>query len=230
MKYIGGTPQGYGHQQVRQAPNIVVDGAPGLDTRTYGQGVGRQPFNRYGGHDRAQGGANRLLTVQAYHGRERSLSPASKRAREEDLGHSDGQIQGGPGQGYQQVQPRRRKTNFGKSKVTLEGVEAAPIDIFVGNTNPRATEEKIKEVLILSAAQMPNNPELIINEVKCLNNLDIEPNPRTKCWRISVPYAFKDLVYDDNLYPAGWSHRPFYPAKNKKQQPGEAVRGRQEHM
>ena len=94
------------------------------------------------------------------------------------------------------------------------------VDIFVGNTNPRATEEKIKEVLLLSAAQMPEKPALVINKVKCLNKLDDEPYPRTKCWKISVPYAFRDLMNDDNLYPAGWSHRTFYAARKKKQQPG----------
>ena len=94
------------------------------------------------------------------------------------------------------------------------------MEIFVGNTNPRATEEKIKEVLLLSAAQTPEKPALVINEVKCLNNSEVEPNPRTRCWKISVPYAHKELMNDDNLYPAGWSHRIFYPAKRKKQQTG----------
>ena len=101
--------------------------------------------------------------------------------------------------------------------MALDGVDAAPVEIFVGNTNPRATEEKVKEVLLLSASMMPEKPELIINEVKCLNNLEVDPNPRTRCWKISVPYAWKDLMDDDNLYPAGWSHRKFYAARKKKE-------------
>ena len=128
-------------------------------------------------------------------------STGSKRPREE-------QVSGGDG--FTPVPPRRnRKTNYGKSTVVLEGVEAAPVDIFVGNTNPRATGEKIKQVLLMSAEQMPEKPTLVIHDVKCLNNLDVEPNPRTRCWKITVPYANKDLMADDNLYPAGWSHRRF---------------------
>ena len=79
-----------------------------------------------------------------------------------------------------------------------------------------ATEDKIKEVIILSASQMVDNPRLIINEVKCLNNLETDPNPRTKCWRITVPFAFKSLMEDDNLFPAGWTHRKFYPARRNQ--------------
>ena len=57
----------------------------------------------------------------------------------------------------------------------------------------------------MSTSMMPEKPELIINEVKFLNNLEVDPNPRTRCWRITVPYAWKDLMDDDNLYPAGSS-------------------------
>ena len=53
--------------------------------------------------------------------------------------------------------------------VALDGVDAAPIEIVVGNTNPRATEEKVKAVLLLSTSMMPAKPDLIINEVKRLN-------------------------------------------------------------
>ena len=195
---------------------VVQGGAAGLAAQAYAQGGGVPQAQ---GHRRGQGtqpmrGGNGLLSVQPQNGRERDLSPATKRAREEEIAADA--PKGDQDQGYKPVLPRRRKTNFGKSKVMLDGVDAAPVDIFVGNTNARATEEKIKEVLLLSAAQMPEKPALVINEVKCLNNLDVEPYPRTKCWKTSVPYAFRDLMNDDNLYPAGWSHRTFYAARKKK--------------
>ena len=193
-----------------------------------GQGVGAAGLAGQGGQGHLQGGGahdqrrvplvqegnGQNLRVPRGNGRDRSISPATKRAREEtEQGTEAGA--GGSGDGF--TVPRRgRKTNYGKSTVTLEGVDAAPVEIFVGNTNPRATEEKVKEVLILSAAQLPDKPQLLINEVKCLNNHDVDPNPRTRCWRISVPYKFKELMANDNLYPAGWSHRRFYPARRKK--------------
>ena len=101
----------------------------------------------------------------------------------------------------------------------MDGGEAAPLDIFIGNTHPKATEEKIKEVLLLCAENIPGKPNLIIDEVKCLNNMELEPNPRTKCWRLTVPYSCKSVVEDDNLYPKGWSHRKFYPARQKRAAP-----------
>lgn len=149
-------------------PTVLVDGAASLAAHAYSKGHGQG-----GGH------------LSAHHDRVRDLSPASKRNREEqDAGSGDNRNNGF-------TQPRRRKTKFGKSTVTLEGVDAAPVDIFVGNTNPRANAEKIKVVLILSAGQMPEKTILVINDVKCLNNLEVDPYPRTKCWKIIVPYALK---------------------------------------
>ena len=199
----GGVGHGQGHGNGR---------GPGQGARQQGATVRSGQYGHHGGQN-----DNQLHVPHQPQGRER-LGSANKRPRSDE--QADGERAGGGQEqdGYTPVQPRRpRKTNCGKSTVTLDGVEAAPVDIFVGNTNPRATEDKIKEVLMLSAGQMPEKPTLVINEVKCLNNLEIEPNPRTRCWRITVPYACKDLMLDDNLYPTGWSHRKFFPAKRKSQ-------------
>ena len=115
------------------------------------------------------------------------------------------------------VQPRRpRKTNYGKSTLSMAGAEAAPVDIFVGNTNPQATPEIVKDVLIKYAQNLPDKPVLNVLEVKCLNNMEIEPNPRSRCWKVSVAYAQKEIMEKDELYPAGWSHRKFFPPRNNK--------------
>ena len=119
------------------------------------------------------------------------------------------------GDGYQQVPPRRqpRKVSYGKSNVTLAGAEAAPIDIFIGNTNPLATPEMIKTVMENSALKLSEESKLEIVAVKCLNNFERDPNPRSKCWKVTVPYAFRDLMENDELYPSGWSHRKFFPPR-----------------
>ena len=53
-----------------------------------------------------------------------------------------------------------------------------------------------------------------MKDVKCLTRPEIE-NPRTKCWRVSVPFKYKDYIMSDIAYPMGWSHRPFYPPRQK---------------
>ena len=121
--------------------------------------------------------------------------------------------------GFQTVPPRRqpRKVNYGKSNTTLAGAEAAPIDIFIGNTNPLATPDMIKTVLINSALQLPEKLNLEVIEVKCLNNFERDANPRSKCWKVTVPFAQKEYMDKDELYPTGWAHRKFFPPKRNFQ-------------
>ena len=66
-----------------------------------------------------------------------------------------------------------------------------------------------------------NLSDFVVKDVKCLTRPDIE-NPRTKCWRVSVPFRFKDYIMSDLAYPVGWSHRPFYPPKQKSKDELEA--------
>ena len=103
-----------------------------------------------------------------------------------------------------------RKMTYGTNKVEIEGAEAAPIEVFVGNTNPKATEEIIKKVLLKCADNMPDKPKLEILEVKLLTNPERDPNPRFKSWKVKVPYIWKSLVEDDSFYPNGWSHRKYF--------------------
>ena len=121
---------------------------------------------------------------------------------------------------FQNVNRRRqpRKTNFGKNTTDLniEGAEAAPYEVFVGNTHPKATEAIIADVLTRCAQTLPDKPDLKIIHVKCLTNLERDPHPRTKCWRIQVPYSCKQIVENDELYPVGWSHRRFFPARKSR--------------
>ena len=104
---------------------------------------------------------------------------------------------------YQNVLNRRRqprKMTYGTNKVGIEdGAEAAPIDVFIGNTNPRASEEIIKRVLLKCAGNMPEKPNLEILDVKLLTNPERDPNPRFKSWIVTVPYACRTLMEDDDL-------------------------------
>ena len=98
----------------------------------------------------------------------------------------------------------------------VSGGEAAPIDVFIGNTNPGSAPDIIKEVLIKCAEMSKDITEdLVVTEAKCLTKPDIV-NPRTKCWKVTVPHKFRDYMEKDSAYPKGWSHRKFFQARNNK--------------
>ena len=119
----------------------------------------------------------------------------------------------------------QRKQCYGSSKVNTSGRAdwAAPVDIFLSNTCPDITEDEIKEILKLCAddAKTSEGNEYLadfsVKGVKCLTRPEIE-NPRTKCWKVSVPFRYKEYIMSDIAYPMGWCHRPFYPPKPKSKE------------
>ena len=66
------------------------------------------------------------------------------------------------------------------------------------------------------ALDLPEKIELEVLEVKCLNNLETDANPRTRCWKLTVPYRFRELMARDDLYYCGWSHRQFFPPRQNR--------------
>ena len=132
-----------------------------------------------------------------------SIGEQQKRDRENDSG-------------YQTVQNRRRRpVNHGSSKVEVdEDGQAAPIEVYIGNTTPAATESIVEAVLIKCAKGIEATTDLKVLEVVQLAK-QIE-NPRTKCWKVVVPYKYKELMENDALYPPGWCHRKFFsPRQNR---------------
>ena len=176
-------------------PNIHVTGPNGSwATEMDGQGQAGYGHNQGGQHGRGLHPGGRQ---PGSHGG-RSVSP--KRAREDgDNGAGGGQHDGQ----FKLPHRRPRKVTYGKSKVTVEGAEAAPVEIFIGNTNPKATPEIISKVMKQCAQDLPEKVELEVLEVKCLNNLDVDPNPRTQCWKLTVPYRFRELMASDDLFYCG---------------------------
>ena len=65
-------------------------------------------------------------------------------------------------------------------------------------------------MLIQCAAGLEGSPVFKVLGVKLLTRGD---NPRTKCWKITVPFKFKEIMEKDELYHAGWTHRKFYNPK-----------------
>ena len=118
----------------------------------------------------------------------------------------------------------RAPVSFGSARIDIAGAEAAPVDFFIGNTHPDTDEAKIKEVLVKcgSIVQGDNKPdmELKVENLKavCLNS-KIE-NPRTKCWKVTVPHVWREFLRKDDFYPRGWSHRPFHHGVGRKPHEG----------
>ena len=176
-----------------------------VSTVVFGQGAD----GRLGARGQQQGGAGGTIAPPGH----RERSPSVKRgysdvAKENIENQTDGRD-------FQIVNNRRkpRKMNYGTNKIEDDGAEAAPIDLFVGNTNHRATGDIIKRVLLKCAEKMPEKPKLEILEVKLLTNPERDPNPRFKSWMVRVPCSCKTLMENDAFYPDGWSHRKYFPKR-----------------
>ena len=54
---------------------------------------------------------------------------------------------------------------------------------------------------------------LTVHKVELLTK---EEDPRTRCWKVMVPFKFKSLMENDELYPEGWRHRKFFGDRRKQ--------------
>ena len=147
------------------------------------------------------------------------------------------------GQGAKQVVVPKvpKKQCFGASKIKATGRAdwAAPVEVFVSNTSPDITGDDVKVILKLCADDIKASEgneflaDFTVKAAKCLTKPEIE-NPRTKCWKVSVPFRYKEYIMSDLAYPIGWSHRPWYPPKFKSKEEHEseqqAKRARQNNM
>ena len=73
-------------------------------------------------------------------------------------------------------------------------------------------EETVKTVLTRCSAEVEGGADLVIDKVELLNK---EKDPRTKCWKVVVPYRFKTVMEKDEVYPTGWRHRTFFAGSRK---------------
>ena len=124
----------------------------------------------------------------------------------------------GDGQGeWNEVNKRKqRKVNYGTAKVTtVRSDEAvAPFEVFIANTHPESTKELIKDILVECAENDSGRSiPLEVLEVKCMTNKERTPNPRTLCWKVTVPHRERDHMMKDDAYPEGWAHRRFFPPR-----------------
>ena len=217
--------------KVEQFPALQLNGA------AVGSGQGGAQGGAYGGG--AQGGAyggarSRNAPGTTAESRVRSVSPSVKRtAGEAGLEGQQGQQHPGhAGQDvpWNQVVGRNQGRNQGKkprpvqhgtAKVNVDGGEAAPYDVVVGNTNPGSTKEIIKNVLVQVSENIAEDLKLEepleILEVECLTKpRDDGRRVWTKTWRIQVPNKFREHMLRPEAFPAGWTSRKYFPPRAQR--------------
>ena len=160
---------------------------------------------------------------KVYARRRLDSTASQKRAREEEEQQFD---QFKLYQSRNQVR-KQRKVAFGSSQVNIEEEgSAAPVDFYIGNTTPRATKEIVQSVLIKCAKGVEADTRFSVVEVVQLATHIV--NPRTKCWKVVIPYKYKQMMEKDELYPPGWTHRKFFGARAANTNP--AKQGRQDDL
>ena len=193
------------------APKVVVTAPAG------GAGTGQAGSDASAGA-RRQGVQGGRRTSQSG---PRDLSPSQKRPRVEEQ-------EAGPREEespWVKVVKKPRKTAVGKSSVDL-AAEAGPVEIYISNTANTTEKESIMKVLETTASKLEGTEGFKVINAEILTK---DPNPRTKCWKVSVPYKFKDLMENDELYPAGWRYRKFFASRNIRKLPeGGRRQGSQE--
>jgi hypothetical protein len=124
-----------------------------------------------------------------------------------------------------------RKVQYGTGQVTAGGAsgEAAPYEVWIGNTHPASTPDIIKEVLVECGRRMEGDglqEELSILEVECLTKpRDDGKAPHTKQWRVKVPNRFREHMKQPGAYQVGWSSRRFFPARSSRPKVAELTMG-----
>ena len=107
--------------------------------------------------------------------------------------------------------PRRpRKVAYGKSKVSIDGAEAAPVDFYIGNTNPRATPAYCSWFTIgtFTHRQLPVDYQSIVDQ-SATKQLEFRSSKKPCLWGRHFPgcassrleLSFRKLeVAQSNLY------------------------------
>ena len=106
---------------------------------------------------------------------------------------------------------KQKKSFLGLGKGTNSFV--APVEFFVANTTKNTTAD---DVIRLIADQTSDLGETVnVFDVKCLNRQTEIDKIRTRCWKVSVPFNQKDIMFKPESWPYGWAYRKFrnYQAK-----------------
>ena len=174
---------------------------------TRGQGGGP-------GGQQQQGGGGLLNAQGQVEVRGRSTSPSVKRGR-------DPEWQTVESKNVRKSKKPIRKTTVGTSQIDFSEIGAAahagPIHFYIGNTNAKTEKESLREILIKSAENINKNIKFDVGPIEILTKDD---NPRSKCWKVTVPHHCREMMENPAMFPPGWRTRRFYdysgaPSRNR---------------
>ena len=122
--------------------------------------------------------------------------------------------------GRKKKQPRKVQYGTGNTTTGGAGGEAAPYEVWIGNTHPESTKEIITEVLVelgrRSKGDTGLNEDLEVLDCECLTKVRTDGSkPYTKQWRVKVPNRFREHMKKPEAFQVGWSNRRYFPARPK---------------
>ena len=110
------------------------------------------------------------------------------------------------------TQGRDRKKTKNRPKVNTgsansEGLldQAGPGYFWIGNTRADTDKDKVEDLLKIAADNLEVQ-NFKVEEVVCLTK---DPHFRTKSWKVAVPSRLCETMLKPEMYPAGWTFRPF---------------------
>ena len=116
----------------------------------------------------------------------------------------------------------QRKVQYGTGNTGKGGAggEAAPYEVWIGNTHPDSTKEIIQEVLVELGKRTDGEgaprEDLKILECECLTKVRSDGSkPYTKQWRVKVSNKFREHMKRPEAFQVGWSSRRYFPARPK---------------
>ena len=166
-------------------------------------------------------GGSKPVTIQR--SQNRSRSPSIKR-------NVEGENKVADDDKYKLVEKKKKKPKMtmGSSNVALQNVVPSGMggraEYYVAGTSPDIDVDTMKVVLKMCSEdyikRKNENTENASNLVLSNENvtaIDLTPdyleNPRSRSWKISVPYSFKIMLDDNDFFPKSWSYRKFYPPR-----------------
>ena len=124
-------------------------------------------------------------------------------------------------QGRTRKAKERPKVNTGNASMEEFADLAGPTEIWVGNTRPETDEEKVEQVLMLTASKIGISGFKVEKVVK----LTKQDQPRTRSWKVVVPARLKEDMMKPEMYPPGWTFREFTAGYRRPDSSAEVSRG-----
>ena len=117
---------------------------------------------------------------------------------------------------FQEVKNKRKSRQVKSFIGTGKGHNSftPPVEFFVANTSINTTSEDVIKLIAEQTEELGEKVDVF--DVKCMNKLTDINQIRSRCWKVSVPFHQKDIMFSPESWPCGWSYRKFRNYSPKK--------------